>query len=176
MSRRFRISMGKGGRGSLRPSYRRPKLNLISRFVLTFVRCSQKLTQTSGPRGLKLNQPGLQVYESRLILFRTTQTKIGGVSLICNTSYFCNTIDLARDLTLIRYNFETEARSPNQLYFLNPECIKIPWVLAPKFFPGENFWVRSLYNGGSVWSSLGGVLSLFLGISFAMFFEVISLS
>ena len=30
----------------------------------------------------------------------------------------------------------------------------------------------SLYNGGSLWSSLGGVLSLFLGISFAMFFEV----
>ena len=34
----------------------------------------------------------------------------------------------------------------------------------------------SLYNGGSLWSSLGGVLSLFLGISFAMFFEVLSLS
>ena len=30
----------------------------------------------------------------------------------------------------------------------------------------------SLENGGSLWSSLGGVLSLFLGISFAMFFEV----
>ena len=34
----------------------------------------------------------------------------------------------------------------------------------------------SLYNGGSLWSSLGGVLSLFLGISFAMFFEVSVLS
>ena len=31
-----------------------------------------------------------------------------------------------------------------------------------------------LQNGGSLWSSLGGVLSLFLGVSFAMFFEVIS--
>ena len=29
-----------------------------------------------------------------------------------------------------------------------------------------------LQNGGSLWSSLGGVLSLFLGISFAMLFEV----
>ena len=30
----------------------------------------------------------------------------------------------------------------------------------------------SLETGGSLWSSLGGVLSLFLGVSFAMFFEV----
>ena len=30
----------------------------------------------------------------------------------------------------------------------------------------------SLENGGSLWSSLGGVLSLFLGVSFAMLFEV----
>ena len=31
MSRRFRICMAKGGRESLRPSYGRPKLTLISR-------------------------------------------------------------------------------------------------------------------------------------------------
>ena len=31
MSRRFRICLAKGGRGCLRPSYRRPKLTLISK-------------------------------------------------------------------------------------------------------------------------------------------------
>jgi hypothetical protein len=30
----------------------------------------------------------------------------------------------------------------------------------------------SLVNGGTLWSSLGGVLSLFLGVSFALLFEV----
>ena len=29
------------------------------------------------------------------------------------------------------------------IHFLNPECVTIPWVLAPKKFPIENFQVRS---------------------------------
>ena len=29
------------------------------------------------------------------------------------------------------------------IHFLNPECVRIPWVLAPKNFPIENFRVRS---------------------------------
>ena len=37
------------------------------------------------PKGLKLNQHGLQVYEFRLIQFQTSRTKIGGVILIRNT-------------------------------------------------------------------------------------------
>ena len=44
MSRRFRICMAKGGRGSLRPSYGQPKLTLISRFVAMQIRCHEKLT------------------------------------------------------------------------------------------------------------------------------------
>ena len=39
MSGQFRICMAKGGRVSLRPSYERPKLTLISRFVATQFRC-----------------------------------------------------------------------------------------------------------------------------------------
>ena len=38
------------------------------------------------PRSLILNKPGLQVYESRLIQFPTSRTKIGGVSLILDTA------------------------------------------------------------------------------------------
>ena len=29
------------------------------------------------------------------------------------------------------------------IHFLNPECVRIPWVLAPKNFPVENFRVQS---------------------------------
>merc|ERR1712107_631636 len=29
------------------------------------------------------------------------------------------------------------------IHFLNPECVTIPWVLAPKNFPIKNFRVRS---------------------------------
>merc|ERR1711963_1145000 len=30
------------------------------------------------------------------------------------------------------------------IHFLNPECVRIPWVLAPKNFPVENFRVPSV--------------------------------
>ena len=29
------------------------------------------------------------------------------------------------------------------IHFLNPECVRIPWVLAPRNFPIENFLIRS---------------------------------
>ena len=32
---------------------------------------------------------------------------------------------------------------PFSIDFLNPECVRIPWVLALKYFPAENFRVRS---------------------------------
>ena len=44
MSKRFRIYVGKGGKGSLRLSYGRPKLTLVSRFVAQQIRCYEKLT------------------------------------------------------------------------------------------------------------------------------------
>ena len=44
MSRGFRMCVAKVGRGSLRPSYGRPKLALVSRFVATKIRCNEKLT------------------------------------------------------------------------------------------------------------------------------------
>ena len=39
---------------------------------------------------------------------------------------------------------------PNQIYFLNPECVRIPWVLAPKNFPVQNFRVRSVLQKSSI--------------------------
>ena len=37
-----------------------------------------------------------------------------------------------------------------QKYFLNPECVRIPYVLAPKNFPIENFRVRSDLRKSSI--------------------------
>ena len=39
---------------------------------------------------------------------------------------------------------------PNQIHFLNPECVRIPWVLAPENFPVENFRVRSVLQKSSI--------------------------
>ena len=36
------------------------------------------------------------------------------------------------------------------IHFLNPECVRIPWVLAPKNFPIENFRVRSILQKSSI--------------------------
>ena len=36
------------------------------------------------------------------------------------------------------------------IHFLNPECVRIPWVLAPKNFPVENFRVRSVLQKSSI--------------------------
>ena len=36
------------------------------------------------------------------------------------------------------------------IHFLNPECVRIPWVLAPENFPVENFRVRSVLQKSSI--------------------------
>ena len=52
-------------------------------------------------------------YESRLIQLQTSQTKIGGVSLIFDTADFLlHNRFLASNFTLSRYNFKTEGLSP----------------------------------------------------------------
>ena len=36
------------------------------------------------------------------------------------------------------------------IHILNPECVRIPWVLAPKNFHVQNFWVRSVLQKSSI--------------------------
>ena len=36
------------------------------------------------------------------------------------------------------------------IHILNPECVRIPWVLAPKNFPVQNFRVRSVLQKSSI--------------------------
>ena len=59
-------------------------------------------------------------------------------------STFCGAVN-----SEVHYNFGQAKQGPKfvvptfHIHFLNPECVRIPWVLAPKNFPIENFRVRS---------------------------------
>ena len=80
----FRICLPKGDRGCLRSSYWRPKSTIFSRFVATQLRCPKPKTISVR----ELNQPGLLVYESRLIQFQASLTKNKKVRLeICQKIY-----------------------------------------------------------------------------------------
>ena len=117
MSRGFRICMAKGCRGWSRPSYGRLKLTLFSRFVAAQFRCCHSPIVVIS-LGNWINMDSWTMYNSRLIQFPSDRTKIGGVSLILDTSWFFVTRPIfSYDLTLSRYNFETEARSPKPTIF-----------------------------------------------------------
>merc|ERR1711884_904188 len=47
------------------------------------------------------------------------------------------------------------------IHFLNPECVRISWVLAPKNFPVENFWVRSDLQKISIFHEIPSPLAFF---------------
>ena len=47
------------------------------------------------------------------------------------------------------------------IHFLNPECVRIPWVLAPKNFPIENFRVRSDLQKISLFHEIPSPLAFF---------------
>ena len=47
------------------------------------------------------------------------------------------------------------------IHFLNPECVTIPWVLAPKNFPIENFRVRSDLQKISLFHEIPSPLAFF---------------
>ena len=119
MSRGFSICMGKGGRGSLRPSYGWPKLTLVMRFFATQMRCNEKLT--------------LLYFWSDCFETNRTWAPILGLHVLF--------VSKQSDQKYISVNFSLH---PNRLHFLNAECVRIPWVVAPKNFPVENFGVRSV--------------------------------
>ena len=54
-----------------------------------------------------------------------------------------NSTDWSARLARFCNSGETFVVPTFHIHFLNPECVTIPWVLAPKKFPIENFRVRS---------------------------------
>ena len=146
MSRRFRICMAKGGRESARPSYGRPKLTLI-------------LSQKKKPKTVlqKTLRPqfsyfSLEIESAVFWYIRNIADSISRMkSENCGRKVFSNTylFLLATRISPASPNFGQAKQGQKfvvptfHIHFLNPECVTIPWVLAPKNFPIENFRVRS---------------------------------
>ena len=143
MSRRFRICMAKGGRGSLRPSYGRPKLTLISRFVAMQLRCqgSKSLRQfwcdrfetnktwapTLGPQVLFVSKRSDQNWRSdfdpwHLWFFVTPMTPLWAA-----------------------ITSKQRLGHPSRLPFLNPECVA-PKILSLKFLGTERFTQKITFS------------------------------
>ena len=153
MSRRFRICMAKGGRESARPSYGSPKLTLISR--------GKKLPKTEFPKTFRPQFSKFSlVLESAVFwyIWNTADSMAKLNSEKCGRICDCNTylFLLATRISPASPNFGQAKQGQKfvvptfHIHFLNPECVRIPWVLAPKNFPIENFRVRSVLQKSSI--------------------------
>ena len=60
--------------------------------------------------------------------------------IFCYTTHF----DLQVSLWAAITSKQQRVSHPNHIHFLNPECVRIQWVPAPKNFPLESFRVRSV--------------------------------
>ena len=140
MSRRFRICMGKW-EGCWRPSYMRPKLTIISKFVAMQIPCYEKLILfyfwfdcfETNKRWAPIQELHVPFVSKRS---DKKKNNSGNFSwrpwFFVILPFFCS------------YYFETEARSTK------PTIFSESWVLqdslggSPEKFPVEKFWVRSV--------------------------------
>ena len=121
MSRRFRICVAKGGRGCLRPSYGRQKLTLILKKKLPTLRCQKK---TYLPKSSKLS------ITTQITSFHSLFRKFWEICLFLTPHIFAKGLTQLGATKTGSKNFVP----PLHIDFLNPECVRIPWVLAPKIF------------------------------------------
>ena len=137
MHRRLRICGAKGGAGCFRPRIPAAKVDLHRE------KNNCKCGATKNKHGYnqniasKSNRRWLKNYEKLVVRIGTDILKIMAVVVLCDTSYFCIAFGRTHPTSgtkcfQIIYNF-----------FLNPECERILWLLAPEKFPIENFRVRS---------------------------------
>ena len=150
MSRRFRICMAKGGRESARPSYGRPKLTLNSR--------GEKIPKTVLRKTLRpqFSYFSLEIESAVFWYIRNIADSISrlksencGRKVLGNTYLFL----LATRVLPASPNFENAKQGQKNLltpfhiqHILNPECVRIPRVLAPKNFPLKIFGYGAMYK------------------------------
>ena len=127
MSRRFRMCVIKGGRRCFRPSNGWTKFTLFKKdkkpICCVQIKCiSQNFRNWASflHSSQRLWEEVIYVGKLNFELLRATKTR----SKKCCT--------------------------PIHIDFLNPECVRIPWVLAPKNFLVENFRTRSDLQKSSV--------------------------
>ena len=126
---------GKGGRESLRPRYGLPKLTLISR--------EKKIPSAVLPKTLQpqFSRLSLAIESAVFWYIRNTadsRTRLNfencGRKVLGNTYLFL----LATRISPASPNFGQAKQGQKfvvptfHIHFLNPECVRIPWVLAPK--------------------------------------------
>ena len=149
MSRRFRICMAKGGRESARPSYGRPKLTLIL--------SQKKKPKTVFPKTLRPQFSYFSlVLESAVFWYiwntADSRTRLNfencGRKVLGNTALFL----LATRVLPASPNFGQAKQGQKfvvptfHIHFLNPECVRIPWVFAQKNFPVKIFGYGAIYE------------------------------
>ena len=148
MSRRFRICMAKGGRESARPSYGRPKLTLNSR--------GEKIPKTVCRKTLRpqFSYFSLEIESAVFWYIRNTadsRTRLNfencGRKVLGNTALFL----LATRVLPASPNFGQAKQgqknsTPPFRDIPNPECKRIPWVLAWKKFLLKIFEYGAIYE------------------------------
>ena len=146
MSRRFRICMAKGGRESARPSYGRPKWTLISR--------GKKIPKTVLRKTLR---PQFSYFslEIESAVFWYIWNIADSISRLkyenCGRKVFRNTalFLLATRVLPASLDFgqakhcQKKFLPPIHIHNLNPKCVRIPRVLAPKKISRLKFWVQN---------------------------------
>ena len=137
---------GTAGRGSLRPIYRRPKLTLVSRFVAMQLRCqgSKSLCQYWSDR-FETNSTWAPLLGPQ-VLFVSKRSDQNWRSNFdpWHLCFFNTTVFWPMTSFWTAVTSKQRFGHQNRLHILNPECVRIPRVVAPKNFPLENFRVRSV--------------------------------
>ena len=153
MSRWFRICMAKGGRESLRSRYGRSKLTLISRLKKKPKTVFRKTFRPQFSKfSLVLESAVFRIYQNTADSISRLKYENCGRKVLGDTYLFL----LATRISPASPNFGQAKQGQKfvvptfHIHFLNPECVTIPWVLAPKKFPIENFRVRSDLRKSSV--------------------------
>ena len=141
MSREFRICMAKGGRGCLRPSYRRPKLTLVSRFVVNKLRRngSKTLRQILSERS-ETNRTWTPIWWVH-VLFVSKQSDENWLSVVDfkHLLIFCKTINFF-SMTSFWAAITSKRRlgHPNQLQGIPKNTMIKCFDFAKKWFSWPN--------------------------------------
>ena len=126
--------VAKGGRGYFRLTYRQPKFTLFSQKKRSVFEPLQKSISPTISEIEPHQFPKLwEIY-----FFATPHN-------FANRPHFVALTQLGRPK-----QGQTFVVPTFHIHFLNPECVRIPWIRAPKNFPIENFRVRSNLQKSSI--------------------------
>ena len=145
--------MAKGGRGYFRPSYGQPKFILFSKKREAYLsRCKKVYLPKSSELSLTTRiTSSHSLWEEVICVVRLYFQNCGRYTFLLRLIILLTDRILSHSPNFGRpKQGQTFVVPTFHIHFLNPECVRIPWVLAPKNFPVENFRVRSVLQKSSV--------------------------